>query len=558
VRLLIGGLVLALCLACGESSPSGSVGGGQATVRITATGDGLVRGMGTDCRGSCTATVAKGTQLRLEAVPDSGATFAGWSDACTGAGACQISVDGDLSVSATFSRPPPSRRLTVVVDGQGRVVSSPAGIDCTSSTCSAVFAEGTAVSLSATSAASTKFNGWGGNCTGADACSITLQSDAQVFARFEPLQIGLSATVSGPGQVTGGGLSCGNGASACNVTLAPGTAVTLTAAAAPNARFMGWAGACSGTGATCQLAPQTAASVIASFQFELQTLVANDGRNIWSLALNSTHVFFGRNGTDGYALWAVPKSGGEQVRLAAGVANFIVADDAFVYWTDYSGGLYSAPVDGGSGSLLATGNIGRLALDDEGALYWVSVRSYYDSSDTGAIHRMQNRVDAVIASGQNQNLAVAVDSTHAYFTCASFNGSDRSIRRVSKKGGKVELVTATSFDPVAVRVDSRNVYYRDAFGAVWAVGKPGGTPRLLSAANGSSGWFHTELEANSFVVWWVWLDGSTGPKGVFRANADGTGWAGVDTSTDYNWSTLRVDDTAAYYFHAGALLKRLK
>ena len=44
----------------------------QATVRISTTGDGLVRGAGTDCRGGCSATFATGTQVQLEAVPDPG------------------------------------------------------------------------------------------------------------------------------------------------------------------------------------------------------------------------------------------------------------------------------------------------------------------------------------------------------------------------------------------------------------------------------------------------------------------------------------------------------
>jgi len=56
----------------------------------------------------------------------------------------------------------------------------------------------------------------------------------------------------------------------------------------------------------------------------------------------------------------------------------------------------------------------------------------------------------------------------------------------------------------------------------------------------------------------LWGDASTAPKSLFRAHADGTGWTGVDTGNDFGWSGPRVDDTAAYYFHAGALLKRLK
>ena len=68
----------------------------------------------------------------------------------------------------------------------------------------------------------------------------------------------------------------------------------------------------------------------------------------------------------------------------------------------------------------------------------------------------------------------------------------------------------------------------------------------------------SELDVNASVVWWLWGDGTSAPKGLFRAKADGTGWTAVDTGSDFSWFGPRVDDTAVYYFHAGALLKRLK
>jgi len=319
---------------------------------------------------------------------------------------------------------------------------------------------------------------------------------------------------------------------------------------------MGWGGACSGSGATCQVTPQSDTSVTASFEFELQTLVGNDGRNLFVLGLNSTRVFFGRSTSEGLGVWSVSKSGGMPALVAGGIPVYIVADDSFVYWTDGMG-IYSAPAEGGPASLLATGNVGRLALDDEGALYWVFMRDFQGGK--GALHRMQNRVDAIIASGQNQNFGVAVDVTHAYFTCSSQDGTDHAIRRVPRKGGTVETVLTTSGQPWAVRLDSQNVYYRELSGAVSALSKSGGSPRLLSAPNGSSGFIgNTELDVNASVVWWLWGDGTSAPKGLFRAKADGTGWTAVDTGSDFSWFGPRVDDTAVYYFHAGALLKRLK
>ena len=77
-------------------------------------------------------------------------------------------------------------------------------------------------------------------------CTVTVSADMHVFAHFDPItvtpppQITLSVAVSGPGQVTGGGLTCGAGATTCSVTLPPGTAVTLTATASASARFVAW------------------------------------------------------------------------------------------------------------------------------------------------------------------------------------------------------------------------------------------------------------------------------------------------------------------------------
>ena len=121
------------------------------------------------------------------------------------------------------------------------------------------------------------------------------------------------------------------------------------------------------------------------------------------------------------------------------------------------------------------------------------------------------------------------------------------------------MVVTTSVQPLAVRVDPQNVYFRDLNGAVWSRSKSGGTLRQLSAPNGSNSFVSlTELDVNASVVWWIWGDGSNRPKGLFRSQADGTGWTGVDTANDSTWFGPRVDDSAAYYLHAGALLKRLK
>jgi len=64
---------------------------------------------------------------------------------------------------------------------------------------------------------------------------LSVSKDATVYANFvaqtppPPAQVHLTATVIGPGAVTGAGLDCGESTKKCDVTLAGGSTVTLTA-----------------------------------------------------------------------------------------------------------------------------------------------------------------------------------------------------------------------------------------------------------------------------------------------------------------------------------------
>jgi hypothetical protein len=156
-----GGVCVALAMlavACGGNSSGGTdqnVATRQVTLRVTTSGNGVVRGTGADCRASCSGQYAVGSQVHLVAVPDPGSGFTGWAGACGGSGGCDLAMDDDRDVSAVFSGSVPtgSHRLTVIAQGKGRVTSSPSGIDCDSATCSADFPGATSVTLTATPAA---------------------------------------------------------------------------------------------------------------------------------------------------------------------------------------------------------------------------------------------------------------------------------------------------------------------------------------------------------------------------------------------------------------------
>ena len=89
--------------------------------------------------------------------------------------------------SSTTKTTPPAVNFKLAVQsaggGAGSITSSPAGINC-GSTCSASFASGTAVTLSAAPDATSTFAGWSGACSGTGACTVTLTADASVTATF--------------------------------------------------------------------------------------------------------------------------------------------------------------------------------------------------------------------------------------------------------------------------------------------------------------------------------------------------------------------------------------
>jgi hypothetical protein len=77
--------------------------------------------------------------------------------------------------------------LRVTINGQGRVTSSPAGIDCTHTggTCSASFTRNTNVTLTATAAEDWAFVGWSGDASGTgSSTTVRMNADRNVVATF--------------------------------------------------------------------------------------------------------------------------------------------------------------------------------------------------------------------------------------------------------------------------------------------------------------------------------------------------------------------------------------
>ncbi len=155
-------------------------------------------------------------------------------------------------------------QLIAWVEGQGRVVSAPAGIDCKIGRCVASFDRGKPVRLTAKARPGSRFTGWSGDCKGRGACDVRLNGTRTVTAHFAaaPKTRTLRVHTDGDGHVDGSsGIDCGP---LCTAHILPGTKVRLTAKATGDATFMGWKGPCTGAGA-CEFTMHDDVTVRAAF-----------------------------------------------------------------------------------------------------------------------------------------------------------------------------------------------------------------------------------------------------------------------------------------------------
>ena len=154
---------------------------------------------GISCGSTCGASFDYNTAVSLSAVAATGWTFTGWGGACTGTGACNVTMDAAKNVTATFTIN--QYTLSVTRFGTGVVNSTPAGISC-GSTCGASFDYNTVVSLSAGAAVGYTFTGWGGACSGTGACNVTMDAAKSVTATFTANNYTLTVSKTGTGTVT--------------------------------------------------------------------------------------------------------------------------------------------------------------------------------------------------------------------------------------------------------------------------------------------------------------------------------------------------------------------
>lgn len=143
---------------------------------------------GINCGPTCAASYNANTVVTLTAAAAAGSTFGGWSGGgCAGTGTCIVTMNAAQTVTATFNTQ--TFPLAVNVTGTGGVGSSPEGISCPT-TCTANFASGTSVTLTAAAGQGFAFQGWSGaGCTGTGTCTVAMTQAQSVSATFVSAEV---------------------------------------------------------------------------------------------------------------------------------------------------------------------------------------------------------------------------------------------------------------------------------------------------------------------------------------------------------------------------------
>jgi hypothetical protein len=261
------------------------------TVSRLGAGSGTVTSIpsGINCGSQCSAEFEEGKVVTLSQTPASGSEFRGWSGACSGTGACEVTMSEAKSVSARFANA--KQLLTIEKNangpgGTGTVSSKPKGIKC-GAACSKATAslyKNTTVELTAKPTGTTStFSGWVGcDSISEGKCIVSMTEAKRVEALFggtskpiaEAKPLTLQKAGSGEGTVKAAGLAC---EAACTETqvlyqgeitnpkLKAAKVALLTATAAYGSSFTGWSGCKAEPEGNCEVEMKAAHSVTASF-----------------------------------------------------------------------------------------------------------------------------------------------------------------------------------------------------------------------------------------------------------------------------------------------------
>jgi hypothetical protein len=224
--------------------------------------------VGINCTVTCSGVFDKDKEVELVQEETGSSTFVKWGGACSGSGACKVTMSEDRVVTIEFTDPGPFK-LSVAKIGSGAGTVTGPGISCPSD-CEQMIDKDEKVTLTETPGGSSEFVKWGGDCSGtATTCELTMSKARNATAEFKStalphFKLKVKKTGTGSGEVTSSpaGIECGG---VCEFEFEQGTEVELTRSASPGSEFVRWTGACTGSGA-CKVTMSAAKEVTAEFK----------------------------------------------------------------------------------------------------------------------------------------------------------------------------------------------------------------------------------------------------------------------------------------------------
>ncbi|WP_275423317.1 S8 family serine peptidase [Geomonas subterranea] len=485
---------------CGPVAPQSHV-----AVTFAGLGKGSVEsapsGMTCDDAG-CAGDFTTGGQVTLTALANSSSYFTGWGGACSGTGSCTVTASEGLLVTANFSRKPLAINYGKLGTGAGDVSMEP-GETCAGS-CGQYFEPGTKVVLRATPAMNARFDGWGGACSGTQACTVTVDSDKAVTASFTELPTLLAGGKSFSVVQLGGRIlawgddkygQLGDG----------GTATQSVPVLGP--------------------APAEYTSIAAGIQSNSVIALKSDG-TVWGWGYNG-------DGELGDGTW-VNRSSPVQTRLLSGV-TVIAAGGTHSYAIKGDGTLWgwggggvgdgthyvrNAPVQLpqiSGAAAVAAGGFHGCAIDSQGAVWTWGYNWYGELGNGTTIEQTTpirltgiNGVRAVSA-GFYHTLALKTDGTVWAWGYNSEGelGDGTSTNRatpVQVQGlADVVAIAAGMYHSVALTVDGSVYVWGDIYGGQLGGGTPVRVPTKVSGLSGvikiASGSSHVLAQKSDGTLW---------------------------------------------------------
>ncbi|MDD8020047.1 MAG: SBBP repeat-containing protein [Acidobacteriota bacterium] len=163
----------------------------QYLVTVSVTGSGQVVSMdgGIDSNYDCSQVYDAGTNITLEAIPDSGYLFGGWGgDVYSTEESIMLTVNSDKTITAKFAPEGATYTLTILKSGSGSglVTSDDEAIDC-GTVCSQTYTSGTLIKLTATADEGSGFEGWSGDVSATAATiPVIINDNMTIIAIFGP------------------------------------------------------------------------------------------------------------------------------------------------------------------------------------------------------------------------------------------------------------------------------------------------------------------------------------------------------------------------------------